>query len=119
MSKGQLFFFFALILSAMVTIFALQNAVPVSINLLFWHIEGFSIVLLILLSALAGALTTLLLGIWWQFKRFIYIRNLESENIKLKNQLQQLCDTPNTPAHKLNAIHETEPSTSQMRGENS
>ncbi|MGQ9558517.1 MAG: lipopolysaccharide assembly protein LapA domain-containing protein [Desulfurispora sp.] len=119
MSKGQLFFFFALILSAMVTIFALQNAVPVSINLLFWHIEGFSVVLLILLSALAGALTTLLLGIWWQFKRFIYIRNLESENIKLKNQLQQLCDTPNTPAHKPNAIPETKPSTNPMRGENS
>ncbi|RKO65873.1 LapA family protein [Desulfofundulus salinus] len=87
MSKTQVYFILALALAVLMAVFALQNLEPVSINFLFWHLDGISKVLVILFSTLAGALAVLFLGVWWQFRRYLYIRRLEGEIQKLQSEL--------------------------------
>ncbi|MDQ0286281.1 putative integral membrane protein [Desulfofundulus luciae] len=87
MSKAQIYFVLALVLAVLVAVFAVQNLEPVSINFLFWHLDGISKVLVILFSTMAGALAVLFLGVWWYFRRYLYIRRLEGEVQKLRGEL--------------------------------
>ncbi|MDK2889280.1 MAG: lipopolysaccharide assembly protein [Thermoanaerobacter sp.] len=87
MSKAQIYFVLALVLAVLVAVFAVQNLEPVSINFLFWHLDGISKVLVILFSTMAGALAVLFLGVWWHFRRYLYIRRLEGEVQKLRGEL--------------------------------
>lgn len=77
----------ALCLALLVAVFAVQNPEPVGINFLAWRIEGISKVLIILLSTAAGALAVLFLGVWWQLRRYLYVRRLEAEVQKLRAEL--------------------------------
>ncbi|MDD4237258.1 MAG: LapA family protein [Desulfotomaculaceae bacterium] len=89
MSKAQTYFILALLFALSVAIFAIQNTESVSINFLFWQYPGISKVLVILSSAAVGAVMVMFLGFWWQFKKAIYIRQLEAEIKILKNQQSQ------------------------------
>jgi uncharacterized integral membrane protein len=88
-------FVVSLLFALIVAIFALQNAVSVTIKFLFAEF-AISQALIILLSAVFGAIIVLFLGTIKQIKTNIKMRNLskladklEEENKILKEQLEQ------------------------------
>ncbi|MPW25723.1 DUF1049 domain-containing protein [Alkalibaculum sp. M08DMB] len=97
--KFVLTLFFALI----VAIFAIQNATPVDVDFLFWNIYV-SQALVILISAIFGAIITMLLSLIKQFRSNTIIKNerntvtaLETENKSLKEKLEiQITDNPDS-----------------------
>lgn len=89
MNRAQLYFVAALLFALLVAVFVLQNTEPVGVNFLFWQFTHVSKVLVILVSAAVGALMVILLGAWWQFKKYIYVRQLESEIRELRAALQK------------------------------
>lgn len=58
---------FTLLVALLVAIFAVQNAAPVAINLL-WTVTEVPLVLVILGSVLAGAIIVFLMAIWREFR---------------------------------------------------
>ena len=72
---------FLLVLAIMVTMFAVQNQSLVEVNLIVWKLQNFQLSLVILFSALAGALMVGLFSVVEQ------IKNLMDLN-RLKNQLR-------------------------------
>lgn len=90
MNKAQIYFVLALIFAILVTIFAIQNPETIGINFLVWRFEDISKVLVILASTAIGALVVIFLGIWWQFKKFLYVRQLEGEIRELKTSLNEV-----------------------------
>jgi uncharacterized integral membrane protein len=86
MGKAKTYFIVALLFALSVSILAIQNPDSVNIKFLFWQWSGISKVLIILASAAVGAVTVIFLGSWWQFKKAMYIRQLEAEIKVLKNQ---------------------------------
>lgn len=83
-------FVLSLILALIVAIFAIQNAEPVGVMLLFKKAE-ISQALIILISAVLGALIVAFLGMISQMKLKAVIR----ENKKVIAQLEkQVCDAP-------------------------
>lgn len=88
MSRAQLYFIFALFFAFMVAVFAIQNPERISINILTWEFIEISKVMVILASTALGAIVVVLLGLGWQFKKFMYIRQLESEIRELKKTRQ-------------------------------
>lgn len=88
MSKAQTYFIVALLFALSVAVFAIQNTESISIRFLFWQYQGISKVLVILASAAVGAVMVMFLGFWWQFKKAMYIRQLEAEIKNLKGQQQ-------------------------------
>jgi uncharacterized integral membrane protein len=90
MNKAQVYFVSALIFALLVTVFALQNPESIGINFLVWRFQEISKVLVILASTAIGALVVVFLGIWWQFKKFMYVRQLEGEIRELKNRLDEV-----------------------------
>lgn len=94
-------FVLALICALVVSVFAIQNAGSVDINFLLMELT-ISQALIILLSALFGAATVLLLSIvrWVRFsvKAKISVKTieeLESENLLLKKKLEELMQNEN------------------------
>ena len=77
-----------LVFSIAVAVFAVQNATRVDITLVFWQLKSISLVLVILGSALIGALTAGLFGAVNQLKLKINLRNnnaqLESQGIEIE-----------------------------------
>ncbi|AGA70548.1 uncharacterized integral membrane protein [Desulfitobacterium dichloroeliminans LMG P-21439] len=63
----MIFLIFTLVIALVVAIFAVQNAAPVAINLL-WYVAEVPLVLVILGSALAGALIVFFIAIWREFR---------------------------------------------------
>ncbi|MGE4273838.1 MAG: LapA family protein [Desulfitobacterium sp.] len=63
----MIFLIFTLVIALIVAIFAVQNAAPVAINLL-WYVAEVPLVLVILGSALAGALIVFFMAIWREFR---------------------------------------------------
>lgn len=63
----MIFLIFTLIVALFVAIFAVQNADPVAINLL-WYVAEVPLVLVILGSVLAGALIVFLIAIYREFR---------------------------------------------------
>ena len=72
-----------LIFALLVAIFAIQNAAPVAINL-FWITTEVPLVLVILGSALAGAIIVFLIAVWREFrlKRKIIAKPVEKLAVK-------------------------------------
>ena len=67
-----------LVFSIAVAVFAVQNATRVDITLLFWQLKGISLVLVILGSALIGALSAGLFGIVKQIKLKMNIKDYKT-----------------------------------------
>lgn len=87
MSRAQVYFIFGLFFALIITVFALQNPERISINILFWEFIEVSQVMVILASTVLGALVVVLLGLGWQIKKFMYIRQLEGEIRQLRKTL--------------------------------
>lgn len=79
----------ALIFALLVAIFAIQNTTVVVINFLMWEFHT-SLVLVILGSALLGALCIFLLGSFKNFGAWRKQRELEGKNRHLTNQVNEL-----------------------------
>ncbi|MDT3700838.1 MAG: LapA family protein [Thermincola sp.] len=85
---------FGLIFSIAVAVFAVQNATMVDITLLLWQLKSISLVLVILGSALIGAMSAGLFGIVKQlrmkkrmkdYKTLLETREREIEYLKKKS----------------------------------
>lgn len=63
----MIFLIFTLLVALVVALFAVQNADPVTINLL-WYAPDVPLVLVILGSAFAGALIVFFMAIWREFR---------------------------------------------------
>ena len=80
----------SLIFSLIVAIFAVQNNTPVDISFLGWKYSGISLVLVIIGSAVAGAVTVFCLGLVKQFKLKRDLRHAKGENDKLSSKVAEL-----------------------------
>lgn len=88
-------FVLSLIFALVVATFAIQNADSVVINFITWKISV-SQALIILVSAIVGALIVMLLSLFKQLKMGSAIRSekkavstLQAENMELRNKLDQ------------------------------
>jgi uncharacterized integral membrane protein len=89
------YLFFAFVFSLLVAIFAIQNAVPVTVSFFVWSAQT-SLVLIILGAATFGAMVIISLATYVQFKQRIIIQKakqrqgeLEAEVNILRNRLEQ------------------------------
>lgn len=60
---SQVIVLLALVFSVLIAIFAVQNTTPVDVRFLGWGASGVAASVLVLISAVAGALAMLLLGV--------------------------------------------------------
>lgn len=80
----------SLIFALLVAIFAVQNNIPVDISFLGWTYSGISLVLVIIGSAVAGAVTVFCLGLVKQFRLKMELRQVRGQNEKLSYQISTL-----------------------------
>ena len=64
----QIFLFIAALIAVLAVIFALQNAVPITVSFLFWRAES-SLALILILAFIAGLITSFLFNILSHFKK--------------------------------------------------
>lgn len=93
------YLFFTLFISVIVAIFAVQNAVSVSLNFALWTIQT-SLVIVILGSALLGAIATLFFTLMMKAKHYLQdkkvreeMNNLQKDNTKLREEVAMLMHT--------------------------
>lgn len=93
------YLFFTLIISVIVAVFAVQNAVSVSLNFVVWTMQT-SLVIVILGSALLGALATLFFTLMMKARHYMQdkkareeIAVLTKENTKLREEVSMLMHT--------------------------
>lgn len=82
----------SLVFALIVAIFAVQNNIPVNISFLGWKYTEISLVLIIIGSAVAGAVTVFCLGLLNQFRLKREIRHLRVQNGKLSSRIKELED---------------------------
>jgi len=80
----------SLIFALVVAIFAVQNNTPVDIAFLGWKYSGISLVLVILGSAVAGAVAVFCLSMVKQFKLRMDLRHAKAQNEKLSTKIASL-----------------------------
>ena len=81
------YLFFTLFISVIVAVFAVQNAVSVSLNFAVWTMQT-NLVIVILGSALLGALATLFFTLMMKAKHY-----LQKDNAKLREEVAMLMHT--------------------------
>lgn len=80
----------SLVFALVVAIFAVQNNTPVDIAFLGWKHPEISLVLVIIGSAVAGALAVFCLSLVKQFKLNMELRHAKGNNEKLNSQIASL-----------------------------
>lgn len=80
----------SLLFALIVAIFAVQNNTPVDIAFLGWKVKGMSLVLIIIGSAAAGAVTVFSLGLVKQFRLRRDLHQIKTQNDKLISQITAL-----------------------------
>src|SRR5699024_4237644 len=86
--KGQTYVILAIVLTIIIAVFAVINVEPVVVNYLFWSAES-PLILVILFSVLMGGITTAIAGMVKIFRMQKETVHLQSENKKLKNELEK------------------------------
>jgi len=84
----QIFLFAALVFSLGVAIFAIQNAVQVTVNFLFWNFQT-SLVVVILSSAVIGAMAISSVGVFRQYSLSRRIKECKKRVKELESKVQQ------------------------------
>ncbi len=87
----QIYFIISLIASIVLIIFAITNATPVPVSILFAKYE-LSLALIIVLSTACGAIIATLIGLPKQFKQTRLIKKLTNENENLIKEKEKLQD---------------------------
>ncbi len=85
----QFYLIIALIFSLLVAIFAIQNTALVVVSFLTWQFS-IPLVLILLGSAVSGALVLYFLGLFKQVGSWFKIRQLNSHKESLEKQVQKL-----------------------------
>ena len=85
----QFYLLFALVFSLLVAVFAIQNTEVVVIRFITWQFSV-SLVLVLLGSAVAGALTLYFLGLFKQVGTWMKIRQLTHRKNELEAQLKKM-----------------------------
>ncbi len=93
------YLFFTLFISVIVAVFAVQNSVSVSLNFVVWTMQT-SLVIVILGSALLGALAALFFTLMMKAKHYLQDKKtreemtaLKKDNDKLREEVQMLMHT--------------------------
>lgn len=86
---GQLAVLLALVFSLVIAVLAIANNQPVEINYLFGRSE-LSAVVIILGSAVLGALVIFILSIYGNVKKSLQLRNMRNELKNLQEKIQSL-----------------------------
>jgi uncharacterized integral membrane protein len=89
MQKSQILFIISLIFAIIITIFAITNAEPVTINLIYQEVIA-SQALVIFVSAAIGAVIVSMLGIIKYIKLTMGLKKLKKENEALNIELDGL-----------------------------
>ncbi|MHB1125453.1 MAG: LapA family protein [Bacillota bacterium] len=92
----QFYLLLAMFFALLVSIFAVQNSGTVTVRLLWWQFGEISLVLVILGSAVIGALFVFLLSVVNMIQRRRQIRTLQEENRHLASELDRLSPPPGT-----------------------
>ena len=87
MSKSQFFFILGLVAAVLLTVFAMFNAAPVEINLLFTSFKA-SQALVVILSAALGAILVTFFNLFKILRMSSDKKSLLKENEKLRNQIK-------------------------------
>ena len=95
-----------LVISAVVAMFAVQNALVVPVSFFLWTFQG-SLVLVIIGAVAAGALWAFLLALWWRFK---VGRKLNQQEQELKRLTIKIAELENLLAKKNQTKNMEEPS---------
>lgn len=109
----MIFLIFTLLVALFVAIFAVQNAAPVAINLL-WYVAEVPLVLVILGSALAGALMVFFIAIWREFRLKGKVRAKTKEEAKIREETKakEEADKADTPSPAVPALEGKSPTES-------
>ena len=78
-----------MILVLIITVFTVVNAAPVTLSLVFAKVHV-SLALIILISALLGALILFLIGVFDSRKKNLRSKQMEAENFNLKQRITAL-----------------------------
>ncbi len=89
MQKNQFLFIISLIFSGVIAFFALINGSTVTVDLFFYKIEA-SLALVVLASAILGAIIVTFLGLAQYIKMKMEIKKMAKENQELSRKNQEL-----------------------------
>ena len=103
----QFYWILSLLFALIVALFAIQNAEAVDIRFLTWQFKDISLVLVILGSAVAGAVILFIVGAMKQVKMAWKIREAEGKIRKLEIELTKLVEEKEHDGSKLKLL-ETE-----------
>jgi len=78
----QVYLFIAAFIAVLAVIFALQNAVPVTVSFIIWRVES-SLALILIITFIAGLATSFLFNALTRIRR---TRSASSKNEKLKQK---------------------------------
>lgn len=83
------YLFFAFIFALLVAIFAIQNALPVTIGFFVWNVQT-SLVIIILGAATFGAMVIVSLATYVQFKQRLILQKSKQRQSELEAEVQTL-----------------------------
>src|SRR5436305_14282862 len=86
----QLTWIVALLFAALIALFAVQNTTAVNVSILFWSINQVSVAVLILATAVVGALITVLAGIPRLVRDRLRLRALRKQLRQAEQHREQL-----------------------------
>jgi len=86
----QAYIFMVLLLTVLVSVFAVQNSSQVDLKFLGWTFRQISLVMVIVASFTAGGLAALLLGLPRQIRAAVRIRELTGQNRYLGEEIDKL-----------------------------
>ncbi len=102
----QIFLIFSLIIAALATIFAVQNATPTTVTFFIWEFEG-SLALILLIALIAGALISLFASMPALIKNKLAVSSLNKKLTKSETEIQkakaQVPAETEKPAEKITA----------------
>ncbi len=91
-----LFLFAALVIAILAVVFAVQNAIPITVTFFSWKFEG-SLALVLLLTLALGVVTSLLVSLPAMIKRSWVISQQKKRIEDLEKSAQEMGETPESP----------------------
>jgi len=98
----QLWLIMAIVIAMLVVIFALQNAIPITVSFLTWKFES-SLALILLITIALGALMSLLVSVPSKIKKIKIILNQKKKIQELENAFQVKNDVKEEKKENLEA----------------
>lgn len=101
----QIFLIFSLIIAALATIFAVQNAAPITVNFLVWEFEG-SLALILLIALIAGAMISFFASLPALIKGKLTVKNLNKKLTKSETEIKKGAAQPQEQKSTDNHVQE-------------